>query len=351
MATRTLDSAPAAAARSTVSFDLRAALLALWFMIGLYVDGWAHNHGAVDNTFFTPYHALLYSGIFANGLYLGIAQYRGVSRGRPFSRALPYGYNFALIGVALFFAGGAFDLAWHSLFGFEANLSVLLSPAHLILATSGFLILSGPLRAAWQRTQTAPTWANLLPVVLALAQILSLLTFFTQFTNPFAHANDFAGRFPAGDRGEMDTLGVATVLIPTALTMGVLLFGLRRWTLPFGAVTLILTLNAAGMMLMLLGRMRPFGFVILAPLAAGLIGDGLLRLLRPSRAKPLALRVFACAIPFALNVIYFLLLIATRGVWWPVHMWLGVSVFAAVTGLLLSYLALPPALPEEMDSH
>lgn len=349
MATRTLDSATAEAAREGVGFDLRAALLALWFMIGLYIDGWAHNHGAVDNTFFTPYHALLYSGILANGLYLGIAQYRAIGRGRSFSRALPHGYNLSLIGVALFFAGGAFDLVWHSIFGFEANLSVLLSPAHLVLATSGFLILTGPLRAAWRRTRTAPTWANLFPVVLSLAMILSVMTFFTQFTSPFSHASGFVGRFPRGDRGEMDTLGVATVLLPIAMTMGVLLFGLRRWTLPFGAVTLILTLNAAAMLLMMWREMRPYWFVILAPLAAGLVGDGLLWRLKPSQAKPFGLRVFAFAVPFALYTIYFILLIWQSGIWWPVHMWLGVSFFAAVIGVFLSYLVMPPSPPLEIE--
>jgi hypothetical protein len=145
----------------------------------------------------------------------------------------------------------------------------------------------------------------------------------------------------------MDALGVATVLIPTAMTMGALLFALRRWRLPFGAVTLILTANAAAMMLMLWREMRPLWFVIAAPLAAGLLGDVLLRWLRPSRMKPLALRVFAFGVPFAQFVAYFLLLIATRGLWWPIHMWLGASFFAGLTGLLLSYLALPPALPED----
>jgi len=132
----------------SVRFDLSAALLALWFVVGLFVDGWAHNHGKVDNTFFTPYHALLYSGILATGLFLGITQYRNIGKGHAFSRALPYGYNLSLVGVALFFVGGGFDLVWHTLFGFEANLSTLLSPSHLVLATAGFLILSGPLRSA-----------------------------------------------------------------------------------------------------------------------------------------------------------------------------------------------------------
>ncbi|HVU13640.1 MAG TPA: hypothetical protein VHD90_20310 [Phototrophicaceae bacterium] len=336
---------PAGSAR----FDLGVALLSLWFMVGIFVDGWAHNHGAVDNTFFTPYHALLYSGILATGLFLGIHQYRSIGKGYAFSRALPYGYNLSLIGVALFFIGGGFDFVWHSIFGFEANLSILLSPAHLVLATAGFLIMSGPLRAAWRRTNVAPTWANLLPVVLALLMIISVMTFFTQFANAFARADGFAGAFPPGDRSYSDALGVAVVLFTSTITMGVLLFGLRRWKLPFGAITLILAVNAVGMMLILWKNTTPW-YVIAAPILAGLLGDVLLRVLKPSREHPLALRVFAFAVPFALYLIYFVLLITRAGIWWPIHMWLGVTFFAAVTSVFLSYLALPPALPSESES-
>jgi hypothetical protein len=32
-----------------------------WTVAGIYLDGWAHNHGKVDS-FFTPWHAVLYSG-------------------------------------------------------------------------------------------------------------------------------------------------------------------------------------------------------------------------------------------------------------------------------------------------
>ncbi|MEO8397809.1 MAG: hypothetical protein ABI700_32755 [Chloroflexota bacterium] len=331
----------------SVRFDLSIALLALWFVIGLFVDGWAHNHGKVDSTFFTPYHALLYSGILATGLFLGISQYRNIGNGHSFSRALPYGYNLSLIGVALFFFGGGFDLIWHTLFGFEASMASLLSPSHLILATAGFLIMSGPLRSAWQRVNVAPTWATLLPVVIVLLLIICVLTFFTQFANQFSHAVGYVGRFPPGDHNLYDIVGIATVLFPATIVMGVLLFGLRRWTLPFGAITLILTVNALGMMLMEWRDYDSYPFLLAAPLIAGLVGDGLLRWLKPSTDNRFGLRVFAFAVPFVLETTYFVLLITQKGIWWVVHMWLGVSFFAAVIGVFLSYLTLPPALPSE----
>jgi hypothetical protein len=350
---RSLASKPVTVTRErpieSVRFDLYVALLSLWVIVGLFVDGYAHNHGAVDDTFFTPYHALLYSGILAVGLFLGITQYRNIAKGHSFSRALPYGYNLSLVGVGLFFAGGGFDFLWHSLFGFEASLATLLSPAHLLLATAGLLIMSGPLRAAWQRTDLPSTWANLLPVVVSLLLLLSVLTFFTQFSNSFSRAWGYVENVPSNERGYVDVLGVANILFPTTLMIGVLLFAVRRWVLPFGAVTFILLVNAAGMLALEWREMQQFGYVLFAALAAGVVGDLLLRLLKPTPANPLALRIFAFAVPFVISLVYFLLLITQVGIWWEIHKWLGVSFFAGASGLFLSYLALPPALPEKTE--
>ena len=351
---RSLPSTSASAAHErpagSIRFDLWVSLLSLWFIIGLFVDGYAHNHGAVDETFFTPYHALLYSGILATGLFLGITQYRNINKGYAFSRALPYGYNLSLVGVGLFFAGGAFDFVWHSMFGFEANLSTLLSPAHLLLATAGLLIQTGPLRAAWRRTNVKSTWANLFPVVLSLLLVLSTLTFFTQFSNPFSRMWGYVQTIPPSERWYMDVLGVANILIPLAIMIGVLLFAVRRWTLPFGAVTFILLINAAGMMALEWRETQGYWYLLFAPLAAGIVGDVLLRTLKPTRAKLLAMRVFAFAVPFTLCLVYFLLLITQVGIWWEIHKWLGICFFAAASGIFLSYLAFPPALPEG-DAH
>jgi hypothetical protein len=38
-----------------VRFDRFVIIFVCWFVIGLFIDGWAHNHGLVDKTFFTPF--------------------------------------------------------------------------------------------------------------------------------------------------------------------------------------------------------------------------------------------------------------------------------------------------------
>jgi hypothetical protein len=46
-------------ARSSVAFDWSMGFLAVLLMGGLLLDGWAHAHGEVDQSFLTPWHALL----------------------------------------------------------------------------------------------------------------------------------------------------------------------------------------------------------------------------------------------------------------------------------------------------
>jgi len=265
-----------------VRFDWTVALLTLWFAIGLYVDGWAHNHGFTDETFFTPWHALLYSGMAATGLYLAVQQMRYVGRGYAWARALPKGYLLSLVGVVAFFLGGGFDFLWHETFGFEANLEALLSPAHLLLAASGALIITGPLRAAWARPGCAGTWRQLGPALLSLLILLSLLTFFTQYANLFSQSALLTG-FRQGFL--WDAANISHFIVTALVTTFVLLLALRRWTLPFGAVTFLLSANAGLMFALQFDDQRDYALTLLAAPFAGLLADALtcLARVRPSR--------------------------------------------------------------------
>jgi hypothetical protein len=163
-------------------------LLGLWFLAGLFIDGWAHNHGRVDDTFFTPWHAIFYAGFFAQASALVVAAF--VNRGRGYTglRALPAGYELAFVGAVVFATGGAGDLIWHTLFGIEVNVEALLSPSHLTLALGGFLLATGTLRAAWRR-QLGPAqgWAAWTPILLSMLSTLSLLAFMSQYAHPFVN--------------------------------------------------------------------------------------------------------------------------------------------------------------------
>ncbi|MEP7288295.1 MAG: DUF5050 domain-containing protein [Chloroflexota bacterium] len=165
-------------------FDWITAFTAVWLICGLYLDGWAHNHGKADSTFFTPWHAILYSGYAASALVLGGAMIINRRRGHSWARALPAGYGAALLGVAIFAFAGLGDMIWHIVFGIEANTDALLSPTHLLLATAGSLIMTGPFYAVWQRRSTQNSLVSLLPMLLSIIAFMSVLTFFTNFAQP-----------------------------------------------------------------------------------------------------------------------------------------------------------------------
>ena len=167
-----------------IRFDRWFTVLAGIFIFGVFVDGWAHNNlSELIETFFTPWHAMLYGGFFITAGFLTITLARNLAAGYGVRRALPRGYFPAMIGVGIFLFGGVFDLVWHTLFGFEADTEALLSPAHLVLATAAVLIITAPLRALWQRSVHIDEnrWANLWPVLVSITLFLSVLTFFMQY--------------------------------------------------------------------------------------------------------------------------------------------------------------------------
>src|SRR5438874_7556355 len=170
-----------------IRFDRVMTIFICWFLGGLFLDGWAHNHGLVDRTFFTPWHAVLYSGYFACSVVLVATVCINHLRGYRWREAIPAGYELSLLGVPLFLVAGVGDLVWHTLFGFEVGIEPLLSPTHLLLAFSAILIISGPLRAAMRRDTPVESqnWATLLPAILSMTAVLSVFTFFTSFVNPF----------------------------------------------------------------------------------------------------------------------------------------------------------------------
>lgn len=338
-------------------FDVASILLGVWFLGGLYLDGWAHANRADLETFFTPWHAVLYAAFFANGLFFAGAGFVRWRRGAPLRSVMPDGYGLSLVGVFVFFAGGVGDMLWHTFLGVEASVEALVSPTHLMLAAGLALIVSGPLRAAWRRDTPASLGA-MLPALVSVMLLLSVLTFFTQYSHPLirpwaASGNAFVDPvlrqvdsdphwaatpegLPSADIGAM--AGLAGFLIQSALLSGLLLLVARRWAPPPGAISVILIPNAIGLALM-----RVELFVIPVAVLAAVAADVVVLWLRPTLAHPARLRFVAAALPLLLWSAYFAVLSYDRGLWWSVHLWTGAIVIGAAAGFLASWLVVPPS--------
>ena len=326
--------APRAAAAGAASGRADWGLVALcsWIVGGGYLDVWAHSHLRLVESFLTPWHVLLYSGMVATTGYLLLLRRSRLSRGAGWDWTS--GYGLSLTGCALFAASGLLDAAWHTIFGIETGVNGLISPPHVLLTVSTGLIVSGPLRVAWSMRGGAASW----PAVLSAALTLSVLTYLTQFDHPLSNLWA-AGQPPPsvlGLRNREMQLGLLGILVQAGLLVGTALLLLAHQRLPVGSLTVIAGVN--GFLVTAVDHIGP-----LALLAAGmgLLGDLLLRGLRVSAESRRRFLAFATVWPATAYTAYFAALVATRGVWWPTHVWTGAILLAAAEGWLIGLLVLP----------
>ncbi|MET0424964.1 MAG: hypothetical protein ABW046_13860, partial [Actinoplanes sp.] len=117
-----------------------------WLVSGLQLDAYAHATTPELETFWTPWHAVLYSGIAASGLTLvwllrprlpAIPTYRTVL-------ALPNALRVPMLGMAFLLVGGGIDTLWHNVFGIEQGLEIFVSPSHELIILGMVLVATGP---------------------------------------------------------------------------------------------------------------------------------------------------------------------------------------------------------------
>ena len=332
-------------------FNLLVAGAAFLFIFGMFLDGWAHNHGLVDDTFFTPWHMVLYGSFGLVGAIFVGAHLFNVQKGFAWTKALPRGYMLGLVGVLIFAFGGFGDMVWHETFGVEENIEALFSPSHLMLAVGAFLFVGSPFRAAWLQRKRLSGWQEWLPMILSATMALSMLTFFTQFAFLNGDALGLVGPRPT-EYWVWDMVGTTSAIIGMGVMVAMLLFMVRRWQqLPFGTFTAIFALNALLMIWMDVGSAIEYVGVAAYALG-GLVADGLLLVLKPTTDKPYSIWLIGAMTPFAAILAFLAALhwmglqFGNGGLWWEIHMWLGLPVMVGLEGLLLSVLVFPPAIPE-----
>ena len=334
---------------SAKHFDWAMTGLCGWLLGGVVLDNWAHGHQQILGkleTFFTPWHGLLYSGWLAMTVFLLATLVRNYRRGCPRHSRLPRGYGLSLLGVLVFGWGGVADMIWHTVYGIEVGLEAAYSPPHLILGIGMVLTLSGPLRAAWHRAPAQSLLAQL-PMVISLAFTLSIVSFYTAFAqpivNPWAATNR---RLSPDDLGH--TIGIASVVLHSGVLMALLLLSMLRGSLLPGSLVLLFGMNAV-LMTISSWPEQFYAIPVACAAVAGVAGDLLLSQLRPSAERPQSLRLFAFALPAIFYLLHFVTLKFTDGIWWSVHLWTGSIAIAGMVGWLLSYVFLPPSRRSEVD--
>lgn len=324
------------AAPPSPKFDALMAALGLWFTGGVILDGWAHNHlDSALETFFTPWHGVMYSGFAACGIALAAMAWKGWRAGRPLTSALPDGYFPSLVGAGIFAFGGGFDMFWHLTFGIEKDVEALLSPAHLVLAVGAVLMLTGPFRAA-MRAKATPTGNAWVPVALSLTCAVTIISFMSQFAHPVRLGA--LGVRPSDPvlADLMQSRAIAGYVIQLALLTGAALVAARRWggALPRWFLTFFLGMNAFAMHYMTDDRA-----IVAAAAFAGLLADMKLRRLGPKIAgmDAAATRNLGTSLPLEYALLHMIFVMAGGPLWWSVHMWTGAIAIAGITGYVVSY--------------
>lgn len=250
---------------------------------------------------------------------------------------------------------------WHTLFGVEEDIDALLSPTHLILGLGALLMASGPLVAAWQRlarergSAERPTlpW----PGLMALGIVVSTISFFTAFANPFAlplAAGAAMARITdlgiqqrelslMGTPRLAEPLGVASLLVVSAIIVSAVLLAVLRWRLPLGALVVLFLVGVATS-----ATPHESPTLAAAALGAGLAADALAVWLRPGMDRPQAVVWFESLAPAALATVYLVAIGSTVGIAWPPELWLGSILLAGAVGAAFSLvmLALLPVGPD-----
>ncbi|HEV2038214.1 MAG TPA: hypothetical protein VGQ96_06355, partial [Candidatus Eremiobacteraceae bacterium] len=180
-------------------------------------------------------------------------------------------------------------------------------------------------------------WLTLGPMLLSAACALVALGIFTQFASPmndtFVGSSDMHQMAVEGvNLVNVQSFGVAEVIVQVVLLMSMVLLLVRSWTLPFGALTLLIGLPSITQLLMVNNY-----WLIVPVIATGLCADTfMLRLRLVAGGNPLY--VFAAVVAGLYEASILLTTALTGKLGLSVNLIGGSVLYAAATGLFLAFL-------------
>jgi hypothetical protein len=306
-----------------------------WLVIGLQLDAYAHATTPELETFWTPWHGVLYSGIAASGFTLlwimkprlpRIPTYRSLL-------ALPNALRIPMGGMAALLVGGGVDTLWHNIFGIEKNLEIFVSPSHELIILGMVLVAMGPaLMTATVPGRVLTIGGAFLVGISALFSVLPLHIYSLHATAlGFMHLGSGEA---VPDVYSNDAQLVHGYLFSTVLLLTPILMIGRRWRLPFGLPSLLVAIPALLMHLMFNSERAwwPQLTVAIAAVAVELVLRVVNSLVTvPANARWIGLGLLAP--PIVWGAVLLVGSIETGRVGWNVHMVSGLLTLTALTGV------------------
>ena len=345
--------------------------LGLWCLAGLLIDAFAHIAGNVDDTFFTPWHAVWYSGAAAYGAYIfyAILPVGGIQQliREPFStlKGVEFQHRAGVYGIIIFAVSGFGDLIWHETLGVEENTDILLSPTHIGLFIGLMMSVTAPLWSAWA---DATSGKNGLPsqllIVFGAGAAWCVALLMVRYANLwFAPLQSYcySGSLDFCDNQDYNFAleqGLKSLFIQAALTSAVLAIFLQRWKPARGAMFTLFMFHAIGVWVYSEFDSNNLTMGITLAIVSEVIALGYDRI-GPKTYIPLM-----AASQVIVFMIYGLISvgdIADTSYWiegvnihvipfgWSIHSTIGSIVVCATIGWFASLIAFPPQHPKAIE--
>jgi hypothetical protein len=319
-------------------------------IVGLQLDAFKHATDPDLETFFTPWHAIMYAGMALCGGTIALFIRRNSRLGAPnLFAAIPLGFHGAVVGMAILMVSGGIDTVWHTSFGIEKGLEILVSPSHLGIITGMFLVSSAPLAMLWKEQRTLTKAENAMTVVSAgLA--------FTTVHIITSHASQL-GELYLGGQKELpftDAYKVHGYVFSTVLLLIPMLALKRRFGT--GVIGIFsLALMPATMMNFLGEKPGPLWLPFLVAIAAALavpvsqflsnrIGSALrsrasaITGITTTEHRATSMIALGATFPAILwSAVFAVTPIAGKPVFWSVHVWTGVLLMTVIAGALTAF--------------
>jgi hypothetical protein len=337
------------AAPRNIVLDYSVGICGVWISGGFFLDAWAHGHVPVES-FFTPYHAVFYSGMVALALIVAAYALYYRSQGYSWANCVPRCYRLPLLGAPIFVLAGVGDMLWHRLLGIEEGVDALLSPTHQVLGLAIFFLSSAPIRSVLADRMHARTLVRQIPLVLGLATWLILAHFGTAYAfDPAAGRTNAPPAIVPFNADYLTSLaigyykiatGVLIVIFQSTLIAGFALWLVSRVHPCPGMLTLLFVIGNAPAAAAFTNQTPLLAITFAQSLLTGLLADALIARYdpHPSAGKMAAFRTFAVAVPMAYIGVYLAGTCLTDGLWWDWNVALGSWIWSGVCGFALSLL-------------